>query len=335
VNSARSVVVGLAAIMAGAFVPMSGAANAAPSEVAAGCTGGIAPNPSVEQRSGNGQPVGYTFAPAVPIPPSTPAGKAPRLATDSTYSIDGSQYALIQTLDGRVSTAYEDVPAANVVPGGAYTLTDWTGTHRAALAVPGSGQYTGLRFYDGAGKQILENKLPATHDVDSDRKVARQDFAPSMAPAGTVSVKFFASTDYSRIEWDCVFLQLAAYTVKKDVQDPVSGNWGGFATIPAGDTAKYRITVTNVGTQQLSDIRVNDPGCAAPPEGSPFSLPAGAAKQVTCEHPDATVAENAKASEATVTGVTFPGGKLGDKTAAVSIRVKAQDKLLAGRGVTH
>jgi hypothetical protein len=327
VNSAHSVVVLLAAITAGTFVPMSSAAMAAPPELAAGCTGGIAPNPSVEQRAGNGQPVGYTFAPAVPIPPTTPANQVPRLATDSTYSVDGSQYALIQTLDGRVSTAYADVPAADVVPGGAYTLTDWTGTHGAALAARGSSQYTGLQFYDGAGKQILENKLPVTHDVDSDRKVARQDFAPSVAPAGTASVKFFASTNYSRVEWDCVFLQLAAYTVKKEIQDPVTGNWGGLATISAGDTAKYRITVTNAGTQQLSNITVTDPWCAPQPKGTPFSLAAGATQQVTCDHPNASVADDAKASAATVTGVTFPGGKLADKTAAATIKVKPQDKI--------
>jgi uncharacterized repeat protein (TIGR01451 family) len=327
VNSARSVVVGLAVITAGMLVPMSSGAAAAPPEPAAGCTGGIAPNPSVEQRTGSGQPVGYTFAPAVPIPPATPANKVPRLATDTTYSVDGSQYALIQTLDGRVSTAYADVPAADVVPGGAYTLTDWTGTHGAALAATGSNQYTGLQFYDGAGKQILENKLPVTHDVDSDRKVARQDFAPSVAPAGTASVKFFASTNYSRVEWDCVFLQLAAYTVKKEVQDPASGNWGGFAVIPAGDTAKYRITVTNAGTQQLSNVTVKDPWCAAQPAGTPFSLAAGASKQVTCEHPNADVADGANAGAATVTGVTFPGGKLADQTAAATTKVTPQDKL--------
>ena len=324
---ARSVVVILAAITAGTLIPVSTAAMAAPLEVAAGCTGGIAPNPSVEQRTGNGQPVGYTFAPAVPIPPATPPNKVPRLATDGTYSFDGSLYALIQTMDGRVSTAYADVPAANVIPGGAYTLTDWTGTHSAALAAGGSAQYTGLRFYNADGKQILENKLPVTHDVETDRKVARQDFAPSVAPAGTASVKFFASTNYSRVEWDCVFLQLAAYTVKKEVQDPVSGNWGGLATIPAGDTAKYRITVSNVGTQPLSNISVTDPWCATQPEGTPFSLGAGASEQVTCDHPNASVSEDTKASEATVTGVTFPGGKLADKTAVATIKVKPQDKI--------
>jgi hypothetical protein len=327
VTRARSVVVILAAITAGTLIPVSTAAMAAPPEVAAGCTGGIAPNPSVEQRTGNGQPVGYTFAPAVPIPQSTPSNKVPRLATDSTYSFDGGQYALIQTMDGRVSTAYADVPAADVIPGGAYTLTDWTGTHAAVLAAPGSAQYTGLRFYNADGKQLLENKLPVTHDVETDRKVARQDFTPAVAPVGTSSVKFFASTNYSRIEWDCVFLQLAAYTVKKEVQDPVSGNWGGLATIPAGDTAKYRITVSNVGTQRLSNISVTDPWCATQPEGVPFALAAGANQQVTCDHPNAAVSEDAKASEATVTGVTFPGGKLADKKAAATIKVKPQDKL--------
>lgn len=324
---ARSVVVILAAITAGTLVPVSTAAMAAPPEVAAGCTGGIAPNPSVEQRTGNGQPVGYTFAPAVPIPPTTPPNQVPRLATDGSFSYDGSLYALIQTPDGRVSTAYSDVPATNVLPGAAYTLTDWTGTHAAVLAARGSAQYTGLRFYNADGKQILENKLAVTHDVDTDRKVARQDFAPSVAPAGTTSVKFFASTNYSRLEWDCVFLQLAAYTVKKEVQDPVSGKWGGLATIPAGDTAKYRITVSNVGTQRLSNISVTDPWCVTQPEGIPFVLGAGANKQVTCDHPNASISEDAKASEATVTGVTFPGGKLADKKATATIKVKAQDKL--------
>ncbi|GAA3431444.1 SdrD B-like domain-containing protein [Kutzneria kofuensis] len=306
------------ALVAGGAVLAPTAVAAGPT-VPAGCVGGIAPNPSVEQTGSGGAPAGYTFAPASPVPSGTPNNKQPKLYTDGTYPQDGKLYALISTPDGNVSTAYASVP--KVFPGGIYTLTDWTGTHASNLAQNGNDQYTGLRFYDSGGKQLAQTQLKVTHDVNTDNKVGRQDFAPYTAPAGTAAVKFFASTNYNWVKWDCVFLQLAAYSVQKEVQNPATGAWGPSATIPAGGTANYRITVTNEGTQQLTGITVNDPWCTTQPAGSPFTLAAGANKQLTCSHTNVAAGDDGHVNTATVSGVTSPGGKLPDQTAKATITV--------------
>ncbi|HKN51673.1 MAG TPA: SdrD B-like domain-containing protein [Amycolatopsis sp.] len=285
----------------------------APPVVPKGCTGGIAPNPSVEQGS---PPTGYTFEPASPVPPGTPSSKQPKLYTTGGYQYDGSKYALISTPDKMVSTAYETV---KFVPGGVYTLTDWTGTHADNIQRKDQ-QFSGLRFYDAGGAQVLENKLPIDHDVAIDDKVARKDFPPSTAPANAASVKFFVSTNYDWAKWDCVYLQLAAYSVKKEVQNPDTGAWGPSATITAGETAHYRVTVTNEGTQPLTGITVKDPWCASQP--APFDLAAGANNAVTCDHPNVTMADDKHVNTATVTGAKYPDGTLGDKTATSTIMVK-------------
>ncbi|MEC3981537.1 DUF7850 domain-containing protein [Amycolatopsis sp. H20-H5] len=311
-----AVVLALAAVTAGAVVTAPVAAAPRQSEPEAGCTGGIAANPSLEKLSG-GIPAGYTFLPAAPVPPTTPAGKTPRLLTDSRYAADGSVYALIQTPDGLVSSAEQDQRA---VPGGAYTLTDWTGTFAPNLASSANAQYTGLRFYNAGGKQLLENKLDVVHDVAGSR-VARQEFVPSVAPADTARVTFFASTNYNWVLWDCVVLQLAAYTVTKEVKDPVTGAWGKDATFQAGDTAHYRITVTNTGSQPLAGVKVRDPFCAPPPSDGPFTLDPGANRQLTCDHPNLVLADGNYDAPATVSGVTYPGGRLSGQTASVAVRV--------------
>ena len=317
----------LAAMTAGALVlgtAMTGGAAVAaghaaprifaPPPVPSGCTGGLLQNPSVENGS---PPTGYTFEPASPVPPGTPAAKQPKLYTTGGYQWDGSKYALISTPDGKVSTAYE---TAKFVPGGVYTLTDWTGTHTENLQNKNNQQFSGLRFYDSGGAQVLENKLAIVKDVGTgDGKVGRQDFPPSTAPASASAVKFFVSTNYNWAKWDCVYLQLAAYSVKKEVQNPETKAWGPSATLTAGDTAHYRITVTNEGTQPLTGITVNDPWCAAQP--APFDLAKGANKAVTCDHPNVTVADDKHINTATVSKVKYPDGTLGEKTATATIMV--------------
>ncbi|MFD8491937.1 SdrD B-like domain-containing protein [Amycolatopsis sp. NPDC059657] len=318
----------LAALSAGALVfgsAMAGAtaAVAAPPVIPAGCAGvgNIAPNPSVEQVVGGAKtaPTGYTFTGAAPVPNGTPSNKIPKLYTDGTYPSDGATYALIQTPDKMVSTAYQ---AQKFVPGGIYTLTDFTGTHAENLSRAGDNQFTGLRFYDAANKVVLENKLKVTHDVNTDKKVARQDFPASTAPAAATSVRFFAETNYNWVKWDCVYLQLAAYSVKKEVQDPATGAWGPKATITAGQTAKYRITVTNEGSVQLKNLKVDDPWCATQP--APIATLDGGKNQViTCDHPNVTIDDDGHVNTVTVSGVTSANGdKLGDKTATATIIVK-------------
>lgn len=123
------------------------AAVAAPPVIPAGCAGvgNIAPNPSVEQVVGGAKtaPTSYTFTGAAPVPNGTPANKTPKLYTNGTYPSDCATYALIQTPDKMVSTAYQ---AQKFVPGSIYTLTDFTGTHAENLSRAGDNQFTGLRF---------------------------------------------------------------------------------------------------------------------------------------------------------------------------------------------
>jgi hypothetical protein len=294
-------------------VAMAVSATVAPAAAAAGpppACGGVAANPSVEQAAANGAPDGYVFSPAAPVPPGTPAAKQPKLLTEQAYAVDGQRSAVIQTPDGKASTAYQ---TEKFVPGGVYTLSVSTGS-----AVPGAGPATGLRFFDATGAQVQETKLVADHNA-GDGHLTKQAFPAATAPAKAAAVKFFATTSADRLHWDCVDLQLAAYSVKKEVRNPATGAWGPFATVTAGETAHYRVTVTNDGTQDLTGITVQDPWCAAPFE--PFALAAGANKQLTCDHPNLTVADTGHVNTAKVTGVHHPGGTLGDKTSSATITV--------------
>jgi len=302
VRSARVVAVTVLAL-SGAVVP-SATADPAPA------CGGIAANPSVEETARNGAPDSYVFTPAAPVPPGTPAGKAPKLLTEQAFAVDGQRSAVIQTPDGKASTAYS---TEKFVPGGVYTLSVSTGSY-----VPAAGPATGLRFFDVNGAQVQETKLVADHDAD-DGQLVKQDFPAATAPAKAAAVKFFATTSAGRLRWDCVGLQLAAYSVKKEVQNPANGAWGTFATVTAGEAAHYRVTVTNEGTEDLTGITVQDPWCSGKFE--PFALVGGATKQLTCDHPDLTVADSGHVNTAKVTGVRYPGGTLGDKTASATITV--------------
>ncbi|MCR6489483.1 carboxypeptidase regulatory-like domain-containing protein [Amycolatopsis sp. OK19-0408] len=299
--SARAMVMAVAAT---AVVVPAAAADPAPA------CGGIAANPSLEETARNGAPDGYVFTPAAPVPPGTPPAKVPKLLSEPGFAVDGQRSAVIQTPDGKASTATQ---TEKFVPGGVYTLSVSTGSY-----APGAGPATGLRFYDVNGAQVQETKLVADHDA-ADGKLVKQDFPAATAPAKAASVKFFATTSAERLRWDCVDLRLAAYSVKKEVQNPATGAWGPFATVTAGETAHYRVTVTNDGTQDLTGIAVQDPWCSAPFE--PFALAAGANKQLTCDHPDLTVADTGHVNTAKVTGVHYPGGTLGDKTASATITV--------------
>ncbi|MFC3450263.1 DUF7850 domain-containing protein [Amycolatopsis speibonae] len=277
--------------------------------VPAGCTGGVATNPSVEQGS---PPSGYTFNPAAPVPAGTPRSKYPRLSTAGGYQQDGGKYALISTPDKLVSTAYA---AMKFVPGAVYTLTDWTGTNDVNLRRADAVQETGLRFYNASNKVVLENKLKVTHAVETDGKLARQDFPESIAPPSASSVKFFAATDRNWVMWDCVHLQVASFSAKAEVRDPASGAWGATATLEAGTTANYRFTVTNDGTTTLTAIKVDDPYCDVQP--TPIAtLDGGKSATVTCDHKNVTEADNGHVSTVTVSSGTVP-----KKTATTTIKV--------------
>lgn len=277
----------------------------------------MAPNPSVEQTNGaGGAPRGYLFTPAAPVPRSTPADKVPKLLTDTAHAFDGRLNAQIQTPDGRVSSASQTVPA---VPGAVYTLSIRTGTVGSALKEDGNAQSTGLRFTDSAGRTLLEKAMDVTHDVSSDGKLARQDFPAQTAPDNTANAVFFATTNHNWLMWDCVNLQEAAYTVKEEVLNPANGEWGASATIPAGETAHFRTTVTNSGSQPLTGVLVKDSWCTGLPGA--FDLAPGANRQLTCDHANLAENDTGRVNKVIVTGVTAPSGPLTDQTATASITV--------------
>src|SRR4051812_18277745 len=91
----------VAMAVSGAAVPV---AAASPADPPPAC-GGVAANPSVETTAANGAPDGYVFTPAAPVPPGTPSAKQPKLLTEQAYAVDGRRSAVIQTPDGKASTA--------------------------------------------------------------------------------------------------------------------------------------------------------------------------------------------------------------------------------------
>ncbi len=130
---------GTLALVSG-IVPAQAQSPAVPS----GCTGGVAPNPSVEQGS---PPAGHSFNPAAPVPPSMPKSKQPRLSTAVGYQQDGGEYALA-TPDKMAGTAY------------------------AAMKF--------VRFYNASDKVVLEDKFKAT-DGTLARQVFPPSTAPASA----------------------------------------------------------------------------------------------------------------------------------------------------------
>ncbi|MDT8910512.1 SdrD B-like domain-containing protein [Amycolatopsis sp. PS_44_ISF1] len=128
-----------------------------------------------------------------------------------------------------------------------------------------------------------------------------------------------ATTDHVRVVADCASAQVAAYTVKEEVQDPANGQWGASATLPAGSTAHYRVTVTNSGSVALTGVLVRNPWCTGLPAA--FDLGAGAARVLTCDHPNLAENDDGYVSTVRVSGVTAGGGKLADQKATATITV--------------
>ncbi|MFF0148556.1 DUF7850 domain-containing protein [Amycolatopsis sulphurea] len=280
--------------------------------------GGIAANAGVEDTASGGMPSGYVFTPAAPVPRSTPPDRMPKLVTSTAYPVEGKVNAQIQTPDGRVSWASQELRA---VPGGRYALSVWTGTNASNL---GSRAVTkvGLRFADTAGRTLLDHAVDVGHDVATDGKLAKQDLPAVAAPDRTSAALFYATTNHNWVRWDCVHADLAAYTVKQEVRNPANGEWSASAAIPAGETAHYRITVANTGSEPLTGLLVKDPWCTGLPGA--FDLAPGANRALTCDHPNLTEDDDGHVSTATVSGANSPAGPLADQKATATIAVTPQ-----------
>ncbi|MYW95907.1 hypothetical protein G3I59_36200 [Amycolatopsis rubida] len=303
------------AVLVGALAVVT--PGSAPAEGVPDC-GGIAANPSVEDAgSPGGPPSGYLFSPAAPVPRGTPPDRVPKLVTSTAHAVDGQVNAQIQTPDGRVSSAAQQVKA---VPGGQYSLSVWAGRAQSGLGSHASAT-TGLRFADRAGRVLAEKPLAVTHDVASDGKLAQQELPPFTAPDDTSAVSFFASTNHNWVLWDCVHVALAAFAVKMEVRNPADGTWGSSAAIPAGDTAHFRVSVSNTGSQPLTGLLVKDPWCSGLPGA--FDLAANASRGLTCDHQNLTEDDNGHVNTAKVTG-TGPGGPLAEQKASATVTVTPQ-----------
>ena len=117
------------------------------------------------RRRRNGAPDGYVFTPAAPVPPGTPAAKAPKLLTEQAYAVDGQRSAVVQTPDGKASTAYQ---TEKFVPGGVYTLSVSTGSY-----VPAAGA--------GDGPAVLRHERRAGPGDEAGRGPQRERRAPGEA----------------------------------------------------------------------------------------------------------------------------------------------------------
>jgi hypothetical protein len=144
-----------------------------------GCTGGIAPNPSLEEGVD-----GY-------------AGPVQR---GQAHAFDGTHHATVSGL------ATADLP---VVPGGLYDLSVWSGSTK-----PGPLTATGLQFLDGDGVQV--GRTYANWPLTEEPK--RHNSYGMIAPPNAATVRFFATAD-TEIHWDCVFLRVSAYEVELEAED--------------------------------------------------------------------------------------------------------------------
>jgi uncharacterized repeat protein (TIGR01451 family) len=103
-----------------------------------------------------------------------------------------------------------------------------------------------------------------------------------------------------------ILKQVCGSTVAANCEAGGTGPWASTATIPAGNTAYWRLTVTNTGQTALQGITITDvlaPQCAA--AAGTFSLAIGASDMFYCSSPDVTTSFSNVAT-VTYTGQTTP-----------------------------
>ncbi|GLY54359.1 hypothetical protein [Lentzea sp. NBRC 102530] len=120
------------------------------------------------------------------------------------------------------------------VEGGVYDLSVWAGSRR-----PGPATATGLQFSNASGTPLR------TYTLNPERQLKRLNSYGMIAPPGTTTARFFATTT-TEIHWDCVYLRVSAYA----------------ATHRTG-----QVTVTSTGSEPLTNLTLT--GCGDP---TPFDL---------------------------------------------------------------
>lgn len=163
------------------------------------------------------------------------------------------------------------------VPGGVYDLSVWSGSTK-----PGPATATGLRFLDETGVQTgrTYTRRPTR------RNTKRYNNYGMIAPPKAATVRFFATTN-TEIHWDCVFLRVSAYDLRLEA---------------ARNTLK--ITVTNTGSEPLTNLKLTATGCADTP---PFDLKDQVVRTCTGTPP----------ATAKVSGALYWNGALPDRSVSL------------------
>ncbi|WP_394616017.1 hypothetical protein JNUCC0626_40940 [Lentzea sp. JNUCC 0626] len=117
------------------------------------------------------------------------------------------------------------------VPGGVYDLSVWAASRR-----PGPATTTGLQFLDDTGTPRT------TYSLKPERQLRRLNSYGMIAPPGTTTARFFATTT-TEIHWDCVYLRVSAYTAK---------------------AAAGQVTITNTGSEPLTNLTLTNCGTETP-----------------------------------------------------------------------
>ncbi|GLZ30150.1 hypothetical protein Lesp02_23400 [Lentzea sp. NBRC 105346] len=141
-------------------------------------------------------------------------------------------------------------------------------------------------------------------------------FVPLSAPAGSPPVDTAPDTARADVHALTIAKQVCSSLVAADCGAGGAGPWVELATIPAGTTVRWKITVTNTGSVDLTGITINDaahPACAT----GPFSVAAGASASFYC-----STANVAAGSTNTVTAQYTPPGLSQVVTAPDDARVR-------------
>ncbi|NGY58073.1 hypothetical protein G7043_03900 [Lentzea sp. NEAU-D13] len=108
-------------------------------------------------------------------------------------------------------------------------------------------------------------------------------FVPPGSPVGTTPIDTAPDTARADVHALTIAKQVCSSLVAADCGAGGAGPWAELATIPAGTTARWKITVTNTGSVDLTGATITDvaePGCAT--AAGTFSLAAGASTSFYC-----------------------------------------------------
>ncbi|MFE4519287.1 hypothetical protein ACFRMQ_34485, partial [Kitasatospora sp. NPDC056783] len=188
------------------------------------------------------------------------------------------------------STAYWRITATNTgaVPITGITLTDSV----SPSCVTAAGSFD---LAVGASHQVFCDLANITHHTVN--TVTATFPGPGGTPITTPPSE--ATVDVPSL---AILKEVCTSTNAADCVEGGSGPWASSTTIPSGDTAYWRITVTNTGTIPITGITLTDsvsPSCVT--AAGSFDLAAGASHQVFCDLANVT--------QHTVNTVTasFPG----------------------------